>query len=124
MMTETDHLGVSDAPVAVTASNPSRADHNAASGRGTSGLPDLLLPGGIALWAFGVSTTAVTALGPYGLPPVLPTAFWAGVALIVVSAAVELGRDLLSGWRMGLHAATLAVMLYGTAPLVYSQGRY
>ncbi len=124
-MTETDHLGVSDAPVAVTASKPSRSRRSATSGRRVRlRLADLLLPCGIVLWAFGVSTTNATALGPYGLPPVLPTAFWAGVALIAVSAAIELGRDHVSGWRMGLHAVTLAVMLYGTAPLVYSQGRY
>ena len=124
-MTETDHLGVSDAHALVTASEPSRSRGSATSGRRVRlRLADLLLPCGIALWAFGVSTTNATALGPYGLPPVLPTAFWAGVALIVVSAAIELGRDHPSGWRMGLHAVTLAVMLYGTAPLVYSQGRY
>ena len=124
-MTETDHLGVSDAPVAVTASKPSSSRRSATSGRWARlRLADLLLPSGIALWAFGVSTTNATVLGPYGLPPVLPTAFWAGMALIVVSAAIELGRDHPSGWRMGLHAVTLTVMLYGTAPLVYSQGRY
>jgi hypothetical protein len=50
--------------------------------------------------------------------------FWAGVVLILVSAAVELGRDHVSGWRMALHTMTLTVMLYGTAALVYSQGRY
>jgi hypothetical protein len=55
---------------------------------------------------------------------VLPTVFWAGVVLILVSAAVELGRDHVSGWRMALHAVALTVVLYGTAPLVYSQGRY
>jgi hypothetical protein len=87
-------------------------------------LTDLLLPAGIALWAIGVSTTDATALGSYGLPPVLPSMFWAGVVLILVSAAVELGRDHVSGWRMALHTMTLTVMLYGTAALVYSQGRY
>ena len=107
MMSQTDHLAVSDERAAATTGDPSRADHNPASGRVRLRLADLLLPVGIALWAFGVSTTDATALGPYGLPPVLPTAFWAGVALIVVSAAVELGRDHMSGWRMALHAATL-----------------
>ena len=124
MMSQTDHVAVSDERAAATAGDPSRSGRNPASGRVRLRLADLLLPVGIALWAFGVSTTAATALGPYGLPPVLPTAFWAGVALILVSAAVELGRDHVSGWRMALHAVTLTVMLYGTAPLVYSQGRY
>lgn len=123
-MTGIDHLGVSAAPAAPTASEPGRSRPDPASRRVRLRIADLLLPGGIGLWAFGVSTTHATAPGPYGLPPLLPAAFWAGVALIVVSAAVELGRDQPSGWRMSLHVVTLAIMLYGTAPLVYSQGRY
>lgn len=123
MITETDHAGAGDAH-ASTAGKPAGPGRKSASGRVRLRLADLLLPAGIGLWALGVSTTNATALGPYGLPPVLPTAFWAGVALIVVSAAVELGRDQPSGWRMSLHAVALAIVLYGTAPLVYSQGRY
>ena len=30
----------------------------------------------------------------------------------------------MSTWRMALHATALVVMLYGTAPLVYQEGRY
>jgi hypothetical protein len=124
MTTGTDHSGAGDARAVTTPSIPRRSRHDPTTRRIRLRLADLLLPVGIGLWALGVSTTDATALGPYGLPPVLPTAFWAGVALIVVSAAVELGRDHPSGWRMSLHAVTLAIMLYGTAPLVYSQGRY
>jgi len=124
MATETDHLGVSDRRASLAAGQPGRARRISTPGKARLRLTDVLLPIGIGLWAYGVSRTNATALGPYGLPPVLPTAFWAGVVLIVVSAAVELGRDHPSGWRMCLHAVALAVMLYGTAPLVYSQGRY
>ncbi len=123
MTSQTDHVVVSDERAA-TAGIPSRSSRSPASLRVRLRLVDLLLPAGIALWAFGVSTTSATQLGPYGLPAVLPNAFWAGVVLILVSAAVELGRDHVSGWRMALHAVALTVMLYGTAPLVYSQGRY
>lgn len=124
MMSQTDHVAVSDERAAASADSPSRSSHDPASGRMRLRLTDLLLPAGIALWAIGVSTTDATALGSYGLPPVLPSMFWAGVVLILVSAAVELGRDHVSGWRMALHTMTLTVMLYGTAALVYSQGRY
>lgn len=123
MMSQTDHVAVGDERAA-TAGDSSRSSHDPASGRMRLRLTDLLLPAGIALWAIGVSTTDATALGSYGLPPVLPSMFWAGVVLILVSAAVELGRDHVSGWRMALHTMTLTVMLYGTAALVYSQGRY
>jgi hypothetical protein len=124
MASQTDHVAVGDERAAASAGNPSGSSPDPASRRVRLRLADLLLPAGIALWAFGISTTDATELGLYGLPPLLPTAFWAGVALIVVSAAVELGRDHVSGWRMALHAMALTVMLYGTAPLVYSQGRY
>jgi len=87
-------------------------------------LSDLLLPAAIALWALGVSRAQTAALGPYGLPAALPVVFYAGVALLIVSAGIELARDQLAQWRMSLHAITLVVMLFGTAPLVYSQGRY
>jgi hypothetical protein len=43
---------------------------------------------------------------------------------LVVSALTELARRRPSGWRMSTHTVALVVMLYGTAPLVYSEGRY
>ena len=87
-------------------------------------LLDLLLPASLALWALGVSRTDVANLGDYGLPPLLPPVFYAGIALLVVSASIELVRSRMSTWRMALHATALVVMLYGTAPLVYQAGRY
>jgi hypothetical protein len=87
-------------------------------------IADLLLPIAAGLWAFGVSKTNTSVIGAYGLPPLLPLVFYAGVALLVVSAVSELVNDQLSHWRMALHAVVLTVMLYGTAPLVYSAGRY
>lgn len=87
-------------------------------------LADLLLPGAAGLWAFGVSRTNITAIGAFGLPPLLPVAFYAGVGLLVVSAVTELIRAQLTHWRMALHAIVLTIMLYGTAPLLYSEGRY
>jgi hypothetical protein len=96
----------------------------ARTGRITRWLPDLLLPVSVALWAYGVSATNATKLGDYGLPPLLPPVFYAGIALLVVSATVELLKSRLSPTRMALHVTALVVMLYGTAPLIYQAGRY
>ena len=85
---------------------------------------DLLLPASITLWAFGVARTNVTHLGPYGLLSALPVVFYAGMALLVVSVGAELARSQLSPVRMAMHAVALVVMVYGTAPLVYQEGRY
>jgi hypothetical protein len=92
--------------------------------RGKLHSADFLLPTALGMWALGVSRTDATILGPYGLPPSLPVVFYAGVALLVVSAAIELARNHPSACRMSAHTAALVVMLYGTAPIVYSQGRY
>jgi hypothetical protein len=92
--------------------------------RGMVHVADLLLPVALALWALGVKRTNAATLGPYGLTTVLPIVFYAGLALLVVSAGFELARRQLSPCRMALHAVALVVMLYGTAPLVYPEGRY
>ena len=85
---------------------------------------DGLLPASLVLWAIGVRLTDVAHLGPYGLIGALPLVFYAGLATLVVSAAMELGRPVPSRIRMALHAVALVVILYGTAPLVYPEGRY
>jgi hypothetical protein len=66
----------------------------------------------------------VSHLGPYGLVAALPIVFYLGLGLLVVSAALELARQTPSRVRMALHAVALVTMLYGTAPLVYPEGRY
>src|ERR1700719_3303087 len=84
----------------------------------------ILLPLGLILWGVGVAETNTGSLGLYGLPPVLPLVFYAGVAVLVVSAGIEFSRSRLSESRLALHAVALVVILYGTAPLVYKEGRY
>ena len=85
---------------------------------------DVALPVSIVLWVIGVSRTNATTLGPFGLPAQLPVIFYAGVALLVLSAVVELTIENPSRWRMALHAIGLVAMLYGTGALVYPEGRY
>jgi hypothetical protein len=84
----------------------------------------VLLPLSVVLWAIGVAQTDPTRLGPYGLPAVLPVMFYVGLALLVVSASVEIARARPSRIWMALHSVVLVVILYGTAPLVYREGRY
>jgi hypothetical protein len=84
----------------------------------------ILLPVSLTLWAVGVARTDARVLGPYGLLTVLPLVCYAGIALLVVSVTIELARGCPSRLRMSAHAVALVVMLYGTAPIVYSLGRY
>ncbi len=85
---------------------------------------DVTLPLSLVLWAFGVTRTNPSQLGSFGLTTDLSVFFYAGVALLIVSAVIELATVSPSRWRMALHAVGLVVMLYGTAPLVYQAGRY
>lgn len=83
-----------------------------------------ILAASIALWAFGLAATNTSSLGLYGLPASLSPLFYAGLALLIVSAGLELAARELSPFRLGLHAGALALMLYGTAGFAYPEGRY
>jgi hypothetical protein len=84
----------------------------------------ILLPTSAVLWIIGILTTNTARLGPYGLITALSPAFILGLALLVISTGIEFAQPRLSEIRLGLHAAVLVVMLYGTAALVYPEGRY
>jgi hypothetical protein len=83
-----------------------------------------LLPVSLILWAIGVSGTNIAGLGPYGLPVILPLVFYAGIGLLLVSVGIELAQPKLSELRLGTHAISLVVMLYGAGALIYKEGRY
>ena len=112
--------------MSITRSVSRAAQYSLLPGRGKGGLhvADLLLPVSVCLWAIGLSRTNVRVLGPFGLLADLPLIFYAGVALLVASAATELAQFRPSTWRMAAHAVALVVMLYGTAPLLYPEPRY
>ena len=112
------------APAVAGQEEPVGTVRGAVTARKTIHPADLVLPVSLALWIAGIRQTHVTEPGPYGLPADLPLVFYAGIALLIVSATAELARRRLSRWRMPVHAAALVTMLYGAAPLVYSQGRY
>jgi hypothetical protein len=87
-------------------------------------LGDFFLPLSVVLWAVGLSRTHVPLVQPYGLMTSLPLIYYAGIALLVVSAVIELRHARISEWRMATHAVALVVMLFATAPIVYPAGRY
>jgi hypothetical protein len=111
--------------VAYNVTDPTRIDEQA-GGSGTSllVLRSALLPLSLILWGIGVSRTNINNLDPYGLTGALSPIFYAGLALLIVSAGIEFSRSLLSPARLALHAVALVIILYGTAPLIYSEGRY
>lgn len=84
----------------------------------------VLLPLSLVLWVIGISQTNTNNLGTYGLPAALPVVFYAGIVGLLISAGIEFSRPRISEVRLALHSMALVVILYGTAPLVYKEGRY
>ena len=87
-------------------------------------VPDLLLPAALGLWAIGVMSANPDAVNQYGLLPGLPSTYFAGFVVLIISIGVLLARRELSGPRLTLHLAALILMIHGTAPLVYADPRY
>jgi hypothetical protein len=85
---------------------------------------DVLLPVSIVFWALGIRNTDVSRLGQYGLPAALPLVFYVGLGLLVISIGWALAQDRLSPVRLTVNLGALLMMLYGTAPLLYSAARY
>jgi hypothetical protein len=85
---------------------------------------DVLLPASLAFWAIGVSQTDTSQLGQFGLTAALPIVFYMGIGLLVISIGWALAQAQPSSFRLTAHLGCLVLMLYGTAPLVYSEGRY
>jgi hypothetical protein len=111
--------------VAYNVTDQTRADDQADdSGTSVRVLRSVLLPLSLILWVIGVSRTNINNLDPYGLPGALSPIFYAGLALLIVSAGIEFSRRRLSHVRLALHAVALVIILYGTAPLIYPEGRY
>ena len=109
--------------VAYNVTDQTRTDDEAdASGPSLRVLRLALLPLSLILWGIGASRTNINNLDPYGLIGVLSPIFYVGLALLIVSAGIEFSRRLLSPVRLAMHAVALVVILYGTAPLIYSEG--
>ena len=83
-----------------------------------------LLPVSFLAWVIGVAETNATTLGSYGLPANLSPLFYVGLALLIISAGIELAHTEFSSFRMALHAGLLVLMLFGTGAFVYAEPRY
>jgi hypothetical protein len=85
---------------------------------------DVLLPASIVLWVAAIRHIDTSHLGQYGLPAVLPLIFYVGIALVVLSTGWALAQEHLSSVRLTANLGALLLMLYGTAPLLYTAARY
>ncbi len=81
---------------------------------------DALLPISVTLWIVGVRRIHPTPVPLTILPAGSVVVFLGGLGVLIVSTGLLLMRRKLSNRRMALHLGALIVMLYATAPIVYS----
>ncbi len=84
----------------------------------------LLLPTGIAAWAYGVSAIHLSSVGQYGLLAAVNVWFFLGVGLVVVGFGVELTAREPRTSLLSLYLVGLVVVLHATVPLLTAVPEY
>lgn len=85
---------------------------------------DVVLPGALVLWWFGVQATDPTEMNDYGLFAAFPVVFFVAIGLLIGSIVATVGRPQLSPVRLGLHLIALVMMLHATMPLIFAEPIY
>jgi hypothetical protein len=90
------------------------------------GLFVLALPAVISLVLWRVSLLHVNTshLGDYGLPPALPVTWYAALLLAVVGAVTSITMRRTSGLIMVAYVFVVAIILFGTVPVLSAQPHY
>lgn len=84
----------------------------------------LMLPAGIAAWAYGVSELHLSSVGQYGLLAEASVWFFLGAALIVLGFAVELAAREPRASVLSLYLVGLVLVLHATVPLLTAVPEY
>jgi hypothetical protein len=86
----------------------------------------LSLPAGIALviWRLSLLHVDVSNLGDYGLPPALPATWYSALAISVVGAVTAISLRRTHGLIMVGYVIVIAIILYGTVPILSAQPHY
>jgi hypothetical protein len=86
----------------------------------------LSLPVGIALviWRLSLLHVDVSNLGDYGLPLALPAMWYSALAISVVGAVTAISLRHTHGLIMVGYVVVIAIILYGTVPVLSAQPHY
>lgn len=93
-------------------------------GRRTASLLWLPPVASLLLWVASLATTDATHLPVGGLIPRFPMTYWAGLAIVVVSAISLTQSPRLRHRHLIAHLGVLLTMLYATAPALEEAPRY
>jgi len=83
-----------------------------------------LLEAAVGLWFLAIAGTKLDLMAGFGLLDALPIAFFGAVTLVMVGFAAAASQEGTSPNILGGYVVGLAVMLYGTTPLLYDVPRY
>jgi hypothetical protein len=86
-------------------------------------LPAFLLLA-VALWLLSLRHVDVSNLGSYGLPPALPPTWYLALLLALMGAVAAIALRPTSGVMMLACIAVVALILYGTVPVLSGQPHY
>jgi hypothetical protein len=78
----------------------------------------------LVLWRLSLLHVGVSNLGDYGLPPALPIGWYLALALAVAGAVWAITARRTSGPIMVCYVVVVAVILFGTIPLLSAQPQY
>jgi hypothetical protein len=86
----------------------------------------LSLPAVVALviWRLSLRHVDIANLGSYGLPPALPITWYLALSLSVVGAVTAITVRRTSGLIMVVYLVAIAIILYGTVPVLSVQPHY
>lgn len=81
------------------------------------------LPAVFVLWILAMRGVDLRAMNDFGLTSVLPPAYFIALALLTVSACLQM-RGGSPNWVSVLHVAMLILLIHGTPSLLYESLRY
>ncbi|MDX6266873.1 MAG: hypothetical protein QOD70_1613 [Frankiales bacterium] len=79
---------------------------------------------GLAIWVATIATMHPGDLGPWGLLPEFPFAYWVAVAGVLLSGVLLSQRRRLQHAALLAHAVVLTLLLYAIAPAIEAVPRY
>ncbi|HEV2973941.1 MAG TPA: hypothetical protein VGX69_02965 [Solirubrobacteraceae bacterium] len=86
--------------------------------------PSLLAVIALVIWRLSLLHVNVSNLGDYGLPPALPIAWYVALFISVAGAATAIATRGTSGLIMVGYVIVVAVILFGTVPVLSAQPHY
>lgn len=84
----------------------------------------LLAAVALVIWGLSLRHVDVSKLGSYGLPPVLPIAWYLALFLAVGGAVTAMTARRTSALMIVAYVAVIATMLYATVPVLSAQPHY